>query len=71
MKYYIIRLYEEEKDKTWKHTKKMIPKYSKVDKQKLRKCRKNIIYCMSQKQLQQQVEQLREHMEELLKGLKS
>ena len=52
------------------HT-KMIPKYSKEDKQKLRKCRKNIIYCMSQKQLQQQVEQLREHMEELLKGLKS
>ena len=43
---------------------------SEEDKQKLRK-QKNQIYGMPQKELQQGIEQLIEHMEKLLKGLKS
>ena len=44
---------------------------SKENSQKLRELKKNWIHGMSQNKLQQRVEQLLDHMEELLKGLKS
>ena len=64
-------LSEKEKNKKREYTRNRYQNMFEEDKRKLKDCKKNRICSMSWEELQQQREQLIEHMKELLKGLKN